>query len=950
MDVVAGLAVDYRDAIAELHPMNGDYLRLAGRPEVQEYLNSEQRIQLAETPVERVVFADAVHKSDHAGVFDERHLLVTNLSLIYYSPHVYKKPRRDIDLRRLYGVICSSSSHEIVFKVAKERDVRMRFTRRSECLKAISSAYLALSRSALPVAWTDQPLLASVTKLRRHLSQRNSTCAALPGDQLLGLGAAQTATSSAVRPSWDLSVTMSASSQVASVDGADDSVSKNLSAFQALRLDPNRDEVVPRASVAHDESPVAHHAAALYEGWLAKKSSSHRYWRPRYYRLVAPNLQCFKGRLEGITQIEDGVVKLFPRSKLNEDCALEKFLLDPAKVSELKAFARSLGQEATIDFYLDVKAFQEMPRESTQQFNAGQRIFEKYIRPGAPHEVFLWDEMREDLLDSVVLAHDRKLLPPTIFDDALRQILSQLRSDTFPRFVAQRRKRSSQDVVTRIQQDECPNCLTTYTLTNRRAMCDYCNNQFCHGCTGQVLSFTEPSTGTLMTGKVCDMCDFALSGTSKSNYAFSYVSKSRGRPLYMASSSHEEMMRWIKAIGESIEASKCPHGSQAVHRLEGWLKKRCHKGTWRSLYFILEGCTMRYFSMKYTGSILITRGVGAHASSQTGSTAKPGEPSGVRSRSDFAYRFILSNSDRVYNLAADTEEEMYRWIDVLKNMAKGPPDEYGAEDASAVGQGSVDYSAELSMPSIVHNSFFQEAPTGEVTFVFTDIQSSTVLWERCSDMMDLALKHHDKIVRDHLRQFKGYEVKTEGDAFMVSFASAELALSWCIAVQNALLYCSWPEDLVNCHESARRVIDDNGRIVFCGLRVRMGVNVGYPNCRRNPVTSRMDYFGSVVNRASRIADSAHGGQIVCDRAVYEAVRDTFPGVFTDLGTHAYKGISEAVHVFQVSSPDLVTRTFPPLRTAAAESNGVRHWQLTQAYGIVKNREWLVECKIHVFYT
>ena len=76
------------------------------------------------------------------------------------------------------------------------------------------------------------------------------------------------------------------------------------------------------------------------------------------------------------------------------------------------------------------------------------------------------------------------------------------------------------------------------------------------------------------------------------------------------------------------------------------------------------------------------------------------------------------------------------------------------------------------------------APIGEVTLVFTDVEGSTALWEAAPVEMREALELHDQLMRRTIDEYQGYEVKTEGDAFMVAFQHPKDALAWCLAVQN----------------------------------------------------------------------------------------------------------------------------------------------------------------------
>jgi adenylate cyclase len=153
-----------------------------------------------------------------------------------------------------------------------------------------------------------------------------------------------------------------------------------------------------------------------------------------------------------------------------------------------------------------------------------------------------------------------------------------------------------------------------------------------------------------------------------------------------------------------------------------------------------------------------------------------------------------------------------------------------------------------------------DAPTGEVSLVFTDIKSSTLLWETYPIAMRSCIKMHNDLMRRHLRIIGGYEVKTEGDAFMVAFPTVTSALLWCFTIQMQLLEVAWPQEILNSVQG-QEVCDADGNVIFKGLSVRMGVHWGTPVWEVDPVTKRMDYFGPMVNRASRISSVADGGQI-----------------------------------------------------------------------------------------
>ncbi|KAL0491910.1 hypothetical protein AKO1_010070 [Acrasis kona] len=153
--------------------------------------------------------------------------------------------------------------------------------------------------------------------------------------------------------------------------------------------------------------------------------------------------------------------------------------------------------------------------------------------------------------------------------------------------------------------------------------------------------------------------------------------------------------------------------------------------------------------------------------------------------------------------------------------------------------------------------------TGEMCVAFTDVQNSTLLWQQYPEEMKIALKVHNDIVRKSIRTYTGYEVKTQGDSFMVCFSNPFDAMDWAIDVQRKLLDCKdWPYELILSSYDCRTEWDEMKNVIFRGLRVRVGIHMGRAEKIIDTTTSRPDYFGTTINKAARIESCARGGQIL----------------------------------------------------------------------------------------
>ena len=180
-----------------------------------------------------------------------------------------------------------------------------------------------------------------------------------------------------------------------------------------------------------------------------------------------------------------------------------------------------------------------------------------------------------------------------------------------------------------------------------------------------------------------------------------------------------------------------------------------------------------------------------------------------------------------------------------------------------------------------------EPPRGTVTFLFTDLEGSTLLWNDHEAAMAAAVAGHDAILRNVFERAGGYVFTTAGDSFAVAFPDAGSAVNAGVGLQR---------------EMTAATFDEIGE-----LRVRVGLHTGTAELRDG------DYFGPDVNLAARIMSSAHGGQILASLPTILLAG----GVATlDLGQHHFKGVRDACPIHQVVV-DGLPNEFPPLRTSSA---------------------------------
>src|SRR5690348_17161594 len=176
------------------------------------------------------------------------------------------------------------------------------------------------------------------------------------------------------------------------------------------------------------------------------------------------------------------------------------------------------------------------------------------------------------------------------------------------------------------------------------------------------------------------------------------------------------------------------------------------------------------------------------------------------------------------------------------------------------------------------------APSGVVTFLFTDVEGSTRRWEADANAMRAALVAHDEALRNAIEAHGGFLFKHTGDGVCAAFSSPKSAVDAAVEAQRAL-----------------------------ELPVRMGIATGEAEL------CEADYFGTVLNRAARVMAAGHGGQIL----VADSTAVLLSGVdLVDLGPRRLRDVSVRINVFQLRAPGLC-EDFPPLRTLDPSPGNLR---------------------------
>ncbi|MCI0895120.1 MAG: adenylate/guanylate cyclase domain-containing protein, partial [Chloroflexi bacterium] len=192
-----------------------------------------------------------------------------------------------------------------------------------------------------------------------------------------------------------------------------------------------------------------------------------------------------------------------------------------------------------------------------------------------------------------------------------------------------------------------------------------------------------------------------------------------------------------------------------------------------------------------------------------------------------------------------------------------------------------------------------DLPIGTITYMFTDVEGSTLLWQQHPDEMRAVMARHDSLLTSAVEANDGTVVRPrgEGDSIFAVFLRATDAVGAACAAQQFIFRETWPKDIA--------------------INVRMALHTGESELREH------DYYGTTVNRCARLRAIAHGGQVLVSQATAQLVQDMLPeGVFLrDMGSHRLKDLQRPEQVFQLIHPELPA-DFPDLKSLDAHPHNL----------------------------
>ena len=189
--------------------------------------------------------------------------------------------------------------------------------------------------------------------------------------------------------------------------------------------------------------------------------------------------------------------------------------------------------------------------------------------------------------------------------------------------------------------------------------------------------------------------------------------------------------------------------------------------------------------------------------------------------------------------------------------------------------------------------------------LFTDIAKSTHLWNSNDVAMRRAVDLHHHAVRKVIARHGAYEVKTIGDSFMIACHTAEEAMRVATDIHVAMMNQPWPEEII---DLAGVVVNNEGVVLFEGLRVCIGVEITQPFVVFDDVSKGYDYYGNGVNTAARINHACPPGTTLLSRTVKDALEasaslnvENAPFVLAEVGDYELRGLKEPLRMF-ISAP------------------------------------------------